>query len=308
MSESNLPAVQQAAGLTATRFREATDVASVCRDIVTKTAVQIGSRNYVRVEGWTSIAVAHGCIASVKPGSVREILRDGKVVGFEAIGQVRRQSDGVVLAEAEGYVGNDEETWFGSNGEKRLRYSKVLRGEIDTPIPKREDYAIRSMAQTRAISKVCRNAFSHVVVMMNAGLSTTPYEEVSDPGEDGSAPEAPKGGAPATEKKDPPPAERRAEKAPASGTKTETKREVEVPRDASVGFEAQFRDGRWKEVVVHFGTNKDKKLGDLSPQSLSWYCWKWECGARREPTEDDKILRAACNVAIEELGLQEPSR
>ena len=80
MSESNLPAVQQAAGLTATRFREATDVASVCRDIVTKTAVQIGSRNYVRVEGWTSIAVAHGCIASVKPGSVREILRDGKVL------------------------------------------------------------------------------------------------------------------------------------------------------------------------------------------------------------------------------------
>ena len=34
------------------------------------------------------------------------------------------------------------------------------------------------MAQTRAISRACRSAFAHVVVMMNAGLSTTPAEEV----------------------------------------------------------------------------------------------------------------------------------
>jgi hypothetical protein len=34
------------------------------------------------------------------------------------------------------------------------------------------------MAQTRAISRVCRSAFAHVVVMMNANLSTTPAEEM----------------------------------------------------------------------------------------------------------------------------------
>ena len=48
----------------------------------------------------------------------------------------------------------------------------------DKELPKRADYAIRAMAQTRAISRACRSAFAHVVVMMNAGLSTTPAEEV----------------------------------------------------------------------------------------------------------------------------------
>jgi hypothetical protein len=41
------------------------------------------------------------------------------------------------------------------------------------------------MAQTRAISRACRSAFAHVVVMMNAGLSTTPAEEVPYDGFDG---------------------------------------------------------------------------------------------------------------------------
>jgi hypothetical protein len=45
-------------------------------------------------------------------------------------------------------------------------------------LPKRPDYAIRAMAQTRAISRACRSAFAHVVVMMNAGLETTPAEEM----------------------------------------------------------------------------------------------------------------------------------
>jgi len=34
------------------------------------------------------------------------------------------------------------------------------------------------MAQTRSISRACRSAFAHVVVMMQAGLETTPAEEV----------------------------------------------------------------------------------------------------------------------------------
>jgi hypothetical protein len=34
------------------------------------------------------------------------------------------------------------------------------------------------MAQTRAISRVCRSAFAHVVVLIDSDLSTTPAEEV----------------------------------------------------------------------------------------------------------------------------------
>lgn len=78
-------------------------------------------------------------------------------------------SDGAVIAEAEGFVGEDEPTWFGGTV---TAYGKTK------VLPKRADYAIRAMAQTRAISRACRSAFAHVVVMMNAGLSTTPAEEV----------------------------------------------------------------------------------------------------------------------------------
>lgn len=139
-------------------YRASTDAAGICKDIVVATASNIQGRKYVCVEGWQAIAVAHGCTASAR--GVERV--EG---GVRAIGEVRRMSDGVVIAEAEGFVGEDEPTWFGGPS----------RGKT---LPKRADYAIRAMAQTRAISRACRSAFAHVVVMMNAGLQTTPAEEV----------------------------------------------------------------------------------------------------------------------------------
>jgi len=133
---------------TVTEYRRATDAANLCKEIVVATARKIGGRDYVQVEGWQAIAVAHGCCASAR--DVRKI--EG---GICATGEVRRMSDAVVLATAEGYVGEDETTWA-----------------------KRPEYAKRAMAQTRAISRACRSAFAHVVVMMRAGLETTPAEEV----------------------------------------------------------------------------------------------------------------------------------
>lgn len=162
-------------------YRSSTDAASLCKDIVVASALTIQGRKYVRVEGWQAIAIAHGCTGSA---------RDVETVhgGVRAIGEIRRMSDGVIIAEAEGFVGEDEPTWYGGQ-----LGNKVL--------PKRADYAIRAMAQTRAISRACRSAFAHVVVMMNAGLSTTPAEEVPDGGfEDreplrAAAPESPKSAA-----------------------------------------------------------------------------------------------------------------
>lgn len=145
-------------------YRASTDAASICKDIVVQTATTIQGRKYVGVEGWQAIAIAHGCAA----GS-----RDVEAVpgGVRAIGEVRRMLDGVVIATAEGFVGEDEPTWYGGQ----------MRGKT---LPKRADYAIRAMAQTRAISRACRSAFAHVVVMMNAGLATTPAEEVPHEGFD----------------------------------------------------------------------------------------------------------------------------
>jgi len=133
-------------------MRQATDVAGVCREIVLKTACNIQGRKYVKCEGWMSIATAHGCIASS-----RDVQRvEG---GWVAIGEIRRISDGVLLSQAEGYVGKDEKRW----------------GNAD-------EYACRAMAQTRAISRACRAAFAHVVVLIDGGLSTTPAEEIPDGG------------------------------------------------------------------------------------------------------------------------------
>jgi hypothetical protein len=118
--------------------------------------MKIQGRNYVRLEGWQSIATAHGCVASA--GEVRRITDEGGA-GYMAIGRVVRMDTGAEICSAEGFVGDDEKMWAG-----------------------RPVYARRAMAQTRAISRACRSAFAHVVVMMQAGLETTPAEEVPPEG------------------------------------------------------------------------------------------------------------------------------
>jgi hypothetical protein len=142
--------------------KQATDVAGVCKSIVLETAQQIGGRKYVRVEGWQAIATAHGTVASAR--DVEKI--DG---GWRAIGEVRRMDTGQVIATAEGFLGEDEPVWA-----------------------KRPEYAKRAMAQTRAISRACRSAFAHVVVLIGSGLETTPAEEVPHGGfDDAPRPAAP---------------------------------------------------------------------------------------------------------------------
>jgi hypothetical protein len=144
-------------------FRQSTDAAGLCGAIVQQTASNIQGRRYVSVEGWQAIAIAHGCAASAR--GVEKV--EG---GVRAIGEVHRMTDGQLIATGEGFVGEDEPTWYGGKN----KWGKEQ--------PKRPDYAIRAMAQTRAISRACRSAFAHVVVMIDAGLSTTPAEEVPEGG------------------------------------------------------------------------------------------------------------------------------
>lgn len=136
-------------------MRTATEVAAACMDIVTSTAVQIQGKRYVCIEGWAACAVAHGCTLGARD-VVRVPPTDNQMSGgYRAIGELRRLADGALLATAEGFVGDDEATWG-----------------------KRPDYAKRAMAQTRAMSRVGRAAFAHIVVLMKRGLQTTPAEEV----------------------------------------------------------------------------------------------------------------------------------
>lgn len=144
---ANLPAtLNQQANVEA--YRQSTNAAHLCGEIVKSTAMSIQGKKYVRVEGWQAIAIAHGCAAS---------SRDVEAIegGLRAIGEVRRMSDGFVIASAEGFLGDDEQMW-----------------------QKRPMFARRAMVQTRAISRACRSAFAHVVIMIDKSLSTTPAEEM----------------------------------------------------------------------------------------------------------------------------------
>lgn len=140
-------------------YRLSTDAATATSEIVKATAKEIHGRRFVSVEGWQAIAIAHGCVTSAT--DVERV--DG---GVRAVGIVRRASDGMVLAQAEGFVGEDEPVWFGGVDHRGRN------------LPPRPMYAIRAMAQTRAISRACRSAFAHVVVMIDSSLGTTPAEEV----------------------------------------------------------------------------------------------------------------------------------
>lgn len=161
-------------------YRASTDAAGLCREIVLKTAQQIGGRKYVRVEGWQAIAIAHGCTASAD--EVHRVNDEG-MGGFSAVGIIRRMSDGAEIARAEGFIGDDEAVWA-----------------------KRPVYARRAMVQTRAISRACRSAFAHVVVLIDGNLSTTPAEEVPEGGFDDAPRQPPRN---VTPRQDRPPEDQR---------------------------------------------------------------------------------------------------
>jgi hypothetical protein len=107
----------------------------------------IQGKEYVKVEGWTTLAAMMGCL----PKEVSMVRREDGA--FEATVELVRMLDGLTLTRASAECGKDEPTWKG-----------------------RPDYARRSMAATRATSKVCRLAFSWVMVL--AGFSPTPAEEI----------------------------------------------------------------------------------------------------------------------------------
>lgn len=229
-------------------MRRASDVAGVCREIVMKTAQIIQGRKYVRVEGWQAIAVAYGLVAS---------SRDVEVVqgGVRAIGEVRRMSDGAIVSTAEGFVGNDEPTWFGGkqNGKE---------------LPPRPMYAIRAMAQTRAISRACRGALSFVVTLIDSGLSTTPAEEMDGLTVEGTvvppAP-APRGNAAIKTALRPSP--------PQSVAAAVTQRAEEPPPHVDADF--RVADGvpasHDRSFVMPFANKKNEPLSELSEKSLAWF-------------------------------------
>lgn len=132
------------------QLAEARERAKVLVEVVNEQglAKRFGSnpKPHVFVEGWQFLASQFGLIPEIE---WTKELEDG----WEARAALRRLSDGAVISHGDGECRETESNWKG-----------------------RDSYAIRSMAQTRAVSKVCRIALSSVMVM--AGFNATPAEEM----------------------------------------------------------------------------------------------------------------------------------
>lgn len=80
---------------------------------------------------------------------------------------------------------------------------------------------------------------------------------------------------------------------------------VIVPRTTStVDERAQFENGKWEKVKIHFGTQyKGKALGELDHAQLTaWLKWEPKPYNNKPISDDDRLLRTALDVAGVETG------
>jgi len=133
--------------------RRSIAVANAVREGVLGQTIEIQGKKYIQSPGWAMMANAFGFVVS--GGEVR---KEGD--GFVAKAYLKRVDNGIVVAEAEGFCDRTEPRWKTA-----------------------AEYALRSMAQTRAASKVCKMALASCVPLMGVkNLSVTPAEEVPEGG------------------------------------------------------------------------------------------------------------------------------
>jgi hypothetical protein len=129
----------------------AREIAKAVADVVEKRKLYtiIQGKKYVQCEGWTTMGAMLGLFPQIV--EVKE-ERSDKGVKYIAVCEIRT-SDGRLISRAESECASWEK-----NKEKQ------------------EEYAIRSMAETRAVSKAFRICLSWVMTL--AGYEPTPAEEM----------------------------------------------------------------------------------------------------------------------------------
>jgi hypothetical protein len=135
-----------------TKPNEALQVASTLQTFVTerKLTANIQGKNYPLVEAWQFAGSQLGLIPVVK--EVKNLCTDTELK-YEAMVEVIRLTDSVVVSRGYAVCSNKE------NSKRRF-----------------DEYAIASMAQTRAVGKAYRNILAWL--MKAAGFEATPAEEM----------------------------------------------------------------------------------------------------------------------------------
>lgn len=133
--------------------------------------VQFNGEQYLEFEDWQTLGRFYGITSKVESTSYVEY---GKVHGFEARA-VALNAHGDIISAAEAACLTDEEKW-GLRAKYEWRGPRDNRERVhvgDEPVPL---FQLKSMAQTRAQSKVLRSVLAWVAVL--AGYGTTPAEEL----------------------------------------------------------------------------------------------------------------------------------
>ncbi len=138
----------------------ASEVAALIADAIKQRgwSLTIEGREYVRVEGWQLLATMLGCTPYVT-----QVWREERDDGYVYVSrcEIRRLSDGQAVASGEGLCASGETL--------RKRDGSIIARWHD-------EYAVRAMAQTRAVGRAMRNAYGGIIAM--AGYAPTPAEEM----------------------------------------------------------------------------------------------------------------------------------
>ena len=131
-------------------IQRATDMSTILSDVIEKKKLfsTIQGKKFVRVEGWETL----GALCKCHPQIISCIpIMDGQ--GYLAEAVVQRVGDNKILSRGLAMCTRKEKNW-----------------------ENRDDYALFSMAQTRAVGKAFRLGFSWIMSL--AGYEPTPAEEM----------------------------------------------------------------------------------------------------------------------------------
>jgi hypothetical protein len=130
-------------------LKQATHIANVLKDVIKQQnlSMQLSGKEYVKHEGWATLGSLLGILPREK--SVREV----KAGVYEAVVELYSIKTGAVVGQGSSICG-DEKTW-----------------------EKRDSFAKRSMAITRATGKAYRLGFAWIMAI--AGYEPTPAEEMA---------------------------------------------------------------------------------------------------------------------------------
>ena len=185
-------------------LEEAGRAAKALKDVVvnTKASIKLGESEHLKSEGWQTLGHFYGLTARI---TETRFVQYGSAQGWESVAELVHVASGKVISRAESMCMNDEDKWSArakyeyvyvkksggysiedpgkdeiiwednpaKPGKKRPRKERTKIGEERVP-----QFQLKSMSQTRAISKVHSNVLKWVVVL--AGYNPTPAEEVEE--------------------------------------------------------------------------------------------------------------------------------